>query len=657
MKTIAIYTRFTMALALATSLFACGGANETQDGALPGSLAAPQIDNSTVIAGVAMNGYIANGLVWLDIKDNNTLDGTEPVAYTDAQGYFSYNPISGVNYCASEKAHLQHYCLKTGLREGSVEVKVTKGIQVLTGVSFKNVMSAQVDLEAAANNFSSLVELGAKPAGDTKIWQQQVDSLTVALSPLGTLAHYSADSAELLEALSVLSLEFSADVSASELLQMNYVEGVLLDLPGARELLSANILISTLVDNYTGLYNATFENFDLGFNGLPISTADGVYQGMAQSVISVFTAQTGTESVVSNSTYRHLKDLTVASMPEEYFEAFAIASQNATNEILSNFGSDLSEADKQLLEQNINAVTNNMQVTEFVVDVTDLHRFFGTSTIATNNNISDTANAIFAVHNSFFTSIPYSSTSPENGSEINLRRTLVAETKRVVSQGLVDDYNRVFSVPAGDEEANQRLGNNIDIQALANAIPKNLANFSDIPSGIDFSLASIESNDSILSNKHLSLSGVQDGGEQGQVVVFFAGNDEDAESDQNSGSLIMCIAYNNDEDPSENISGQLFEGSWNTIGDSQNRISLLAEGFSLQMNIAGETRGSDIPPEQEVPSLQRNPNEAYGKFRFTLNDDSATWHSDHASVALSYGLQSTETVPSSGADCENFLSL
>ncbi|MFT6087034.1 MAG: hypothetical protein ACJA11_002279, partial [Glaciecola sp.] len=86
MRTIAKYSRIAIALALGHSLFACGGAEEDQDGILPEALQPPTIDNSTLIAGVAMDGFIANGLVWIDLKDNDSIDGAEPVAYTDSQG-------------------------------------------------------------------------------------------------------------------------------------------------------------------------------------------------------------------------------------------------------------------------------------------------------------------------------------------------------------------------------------------------------------------------------------------------------------------------------------------------------------------------------------------------------------------------------------------
>jgi len=304
MKTIAKYSRIAFAVLLTHSLFACGGANENQDGILPNQTQLPTVDRSIPIAGLAMDGFIANGLVWIDIKDNDSVDGTEPTAYTDSQGYFSYNPNTGVNYCDAKQAHLQQYCLKTGLTQGNVEIKVSKGIKVISGVPFRNVLSTTVNLPSALDNFNTLVALGAKPAGDSQFWQQQVDTALVALSPIGTLAHYLPENTNILTALTVLGINFDVDVAAAKLMQMNYVEGVLLDTPHAYQLLTANIMISTLVNSLSGTYDLAFENVDLGYDGYPISTADAVYKGLAISLSMTVNTQNGTSLLLANEKHQ-----------------------------------------------------------------------------------------------------------------------------------------------------------------------------------------------------------------------------------------------------------------------------------------------------------------------------------------------------------------
>ncbi len=662
MKTIAHYSRIALASTLVYSLFACGGADENQDGVLPGEILLPARDKSTPIAGLAMDGFIANGLVWIDIKDNDSIDGTEPTAYTDSQGYFSYNPNTGVNYCETEKAHLQQYCLKTGLSEGNFEVKVAKGVKVVSGVPFRNVLSTTVNLSSALDNFNTLVALGAKPASDSQQWQQQVDNALIALSPVGTLAHYLPENTDVLTALSTLGIEFYINASASELMQMNYVEGVLLETPQAYELLTANVMISTLVNSLSGTYDLAFEGVDLGYDGYPLSTADAVYQGLAESLSMTFNAQSGVALPVNEKHERALQERALQERASQ--DTLLINEQYAVNEqfILAYRASAAAIIEANLLplagaatnQAELENIAQNSSLNEFITARVNLiNSLPRIRALRTPLNANANSLAITSLLDPVDMIDNMGSPSRQNISQVTdkVKRTIEALINSVNSDAALIEFDRIFNPSqiadeiAGDESID------VDLQAIANAIQGNISNISELPSGSDFALANVDNSSSIFSANYLSLSGVQDAGEQGQVVVFFEGDQQ-----ENSGSLIMCIAYRNINDASDNISGQRFEGSWNTIGDNQNRLSLLAEGFSLQMNIAGETRGSDIPSEEQIASLVRNPNELYGKFRFTLNEDSATWHSDDSSISQSFGLLSTNTPPANDADCANSLS-
>lgn len=675
MKTIAQYSRIALAVVLGYSLFACGGADENQDGVLPGEAQLPARDTSTPIAGLAMDGFIANGLVWIDIKDNDSIDGTEPTAYTDSQGYFSYNPNTGVNYCETEKAHLQQYCLKTGLTQGNVEVKVAKGIKVVSGVPFRNVLSTTVNLPSALDNFNTLVALGAKPASDSQQWQQQVDNALIALSPLGTLAHYLPENTDILTALSTLGIEFYINASAPELMQMNYVEGVLLETPQAYELLTANVMISTLVNSLSGTYDLAFEGVELGYDGYPISTADSIYKGLADSLSMTFDAQSSGALPVNEKHDIALQEralleralLERALQQRTSQDTLLTNEQNAVNEqfILAYRASAAAIIEANLLplagaassQAELENIAQNSSLNEFITARVNLInslpriRALRTPLSANANSLAITSllDPVDMIDN-------MGSPSRQNISQVTdkVKRTieaLINSVNSVNSDAALIEFDRIFNPSQIADEIAGNESIDVDLQAIANAIQGNISNISELPSGSDFALANVDNSSSIFSGNHLSLSGVQDAGEQGQVVVFFEGDPQ-----ENSGSLIMCIAYSNTDDASDNISGQRFEGSWNTIGDNQNRLSLLAEGFSLQMNIAGETRGSDIPSEEQIASLTRNPNELYGKFRFTLNEDSATWHSDDSSISQSYGLLSTDTPPANDADCANSLS-
>ena len=649
MKTIAKYSRIALALALGHSLFACGGAEENQDGILPDAAQPPTIGNSTLIAGVAMDGFIANGLVWIDLKDNDSIDGAEPVAYTDSQGYFSYNPNTGVNYCEAEESHLQQYCLKTGLTQGSVEVKVAKGIKVLTGVPFRNVLSATVELPLALSNFNSLLDIGAKPAGDTQIWQEQVDRAMVALSPLATLAHYMPENTDVLGALSILGFDFTIDVSTAELMQMDYVAGVYLNTPQAYELLAANIMISSLVNSLTGTYDLAFQSVDLGFSGYPISSADSVYKGLAESLLMSINTQNSVSAIMYNQALSAVPDVSVRNVQTDQFVATyrtRVAEQVRTT--MLPIGSTISN---QVELDNIEA---DGTLTEFMTArvelINELPRIRALR-LPSSANIDALAITSIADPVDMLDNIGTPSPLAIEQLTTRVTQTISVLIDAINSDAAVVEFDRVFNPTQTLDDTKTSTTIDVDIQAIAKAIQGNILSINDLPFGSDFALVSVDGDNSILSARHLSLSGVQDGGEQGQIVVFFEGKMQDS-----SGSLVMCIDYNNVDDPADSISGQRFDGSWNIIGENQNRISLLAEGFSLQMNIAGESRGSDIPLEQQIPSLQRNPNELYGKFRFTLNEDNATWHSDDTSINRSYGLLTTTTLPATDAECASYLS-
>jgi hypothetical protein len=649
MRTITAYSRTALLVALTTSLLACGGADETQDGPILNNNESPQINNSTIIAGVAMDGFVASGLVWLDIKENDTLDGTEPVAYTDSQGYFSYNPNTGVNYCTSQLPNLQQHCLQTGLAKGKVEIKIAKGIKLLTGVPFQNVMSAELDLQSANNMLNDLMALGPKPSGATELWQQQVDSSLFTLSPLGTLFHKLPEDINILDALSLLGYEFSADTDIPELLKMNYVEGFLLDTPQAADLLYVNVMISGLVNTLTGTYDLAFENVDLGFDGYPISTADSVYQGLADAINIALQEQSGSQAA-SHSHMDSVYTGTSSAKNEQFIELF----RTQVDQRLRKLSSVDSPMDiTPIISRNFDRISS---MTEFSSILNNRLSFTAFNSLSRINSLSASEHLNFAVTpNDFLDNIGVINPTNSNTGLAETLEQASAVIKRIstddlgASQGVSNsDFTDSFRLFGGRENILSSTSSiNIDLKRLGNDVQKN-ADINTI-SASEYTMSSFSSG---LSGNYLSLSGLQDGGEQGQVVVFFDGDLEDT-----SGSLAMCIAYSSADDPSDNISGQRFDGSWNIIGDAQYTVSLIAEGFTLSMNIAGETRGSDIPVEQQVPSLQRNPNELYGKFSFTLNEDSATWHSDTPSINESYGFLNIESVPLSDAECAEFLAL
>ncbi len=127
-----------LCLALA-GLTGCGGTGQDQG-------SPENIDH--VMSGVAIDGYLARATVFLDTNNNATRDAWEPYAFTDNDGYYSYNPISGVDYCAeSATAAQSQYCLKAQTRLTDVVVRIDGGYDVLTGEPFHGQMSRRMNVD------------------------------------------------------------------------------------------------------------------------------------------------------------------------------------------------------------------------------------------------------------------------------------------------------------------------------------------------------------------------------------------------------------------------------------------------------------------------------------------------------------------------------
>lgn len=626
-------------LALVAGLTACGGADETQDGPLPGTDAPIVVteDNSTKIAGAALAGYVANGLVWIDLRDNDTLDGTEPFAYTDSQGYFSYNPNTGIDYCAAQSAVLQQHCLDIGQSTGTVEIKVAKGTQLFSSTPFVSVLTQLVDLETARANYPALIALGAKPSGNSVIWQEQVSQRQVVMSPLGTLAYYLPDETQVAEVIQAFGLSASFDLSNEATLSINFMEGLNnTNDTVSKELFVANATINAIVDNFTLNFDAAFTSVDLGFDGFAINNADNVYKALAQVVVSAINADpAASPNTFDDKTPRHF------------------ASYNA----LINVDQLLNAQD--LMQANINADYSALELFNFPIQTPADSLIMAQESVDLSSaavGVSQTDAATIALLVDFQSIQKFDAKSLSRNSTILQQLTLNEKMLNLASQ--VFGETPIEST-LGSLMKNARNpitlsgGTNLDIFGLKNALLLSELNPDetvDAASSDEFILSDADA--LTIPGSYLSLSGVQDGNEQGQLVVYFDGASEDT-----SGSITMCVAYNNPIDPSDNISGQRFTGSWGFIGESGNRLSLLAEGFRVQMNILGETLGSEIPLEQQVLSLQRNPNEFYGKLGFSLNDDSGSWHSDEASVSGDFGFRTIESIPSTDSQCAETLSL
>lgn len=668
-KTYAKIVAFAVCVAM---LSACGGATEEQDAQLPTNQAP---DSLVPINGVALNGYLANAIVWIDSRENNSPDGFETFAYTDSQGYFSYNPNSGTNYCESSQTSLQRFCLKTGAPTGNLVIKVAKGVELMTGEAFRSVLTANVSVDKARENMQNALGLGPKPSGDTSVWQAQLDDAQVTLSSISSIAHYLNKSGQgdlsLRNALNDYGFSLSANMSNQDIVNIDYIAGAALGDADATSLFMADATLGRIVDVISINLNEAAQGVDFGQDGLPLSTADSVYESMARNfyaLTSLLTSQRSTQVATQSA-------LLVAKAGGS--DSYSAILQDAIEQLLGSFSA--ANLNLPAVQTRIGALSGNQNIANMVNNLYRSAQLISADFSAQNDNTL----ALAAFQQTIL--LPTLTHPVAYAGEAELV-AIMALSEILASS----DYIHVFEVLTdmafgvdGTQDIIEAV--KLDLQSLSNDLREIVENSAEVAdaialdtgneNGLDQSaleagvtaiengqdsievstLADVQSVDgtSPWANKKLSLSGIQDNAEQGQVIAYFT-----QDGNSNTGELIMCVAYKNYSDPSDDIDGKRFVGTWSALGgESQSRMSLVAEGFNIQMNVLGETLGRDIPSDQQIPSLGRNPNEAYGKFGFTLNEDKATWHSDDASVNGDFGLKDAQDVPENNQACAAVLGL
>lgn len=127
-------------VAVCVSFFAtlCGCGGTGQDKAQ--SSTTPQ-----VIQGLAIDGYLARSMVFIDYDNNRTRDPWEPFAFTDDDGYFSYNPVTQTDYCAANASVSERlFCLRVNRHLAEAVIRIDGGYDVMTGEPFFGQLSRRV---------------------------------------------------------------------------------------------------------------------------------------------------------------------------------------------------------------------------------------------------------------------------------------------------------------------------------------------------------------------------------------------------------------------------------------------------------------------------------------------------------------------------------
>lgn len=177
---------FASALALAAALGAAGcGSSDKQD--------QPKSDTSRVVSARVIDGYLVRATVWADLNGNGELDSFEPRAFTDNDGYVSYNPLTETDYCAADAGTaLARHCLRlVGVAEDqSVLIRVRGGYDSATGLPFKGMLTLRTsDLEPGQPLVvTPLTSLLAEADAEAPSTRAGVDSILDLLRKAGIIA-------------------------------------------------------------------------------------------------------------------------------------------------------------------------------------------------------------------------------------------------------------------------------------------------------------------------------------------------------------------------------------------------------------------------------------------------------------------------------------
>ena len=231
--------------ALMIGVTGCGGSGQ-DDGRAS--------DISQQFSGTVIDGYLARATVFIDANNNGTREAWEPFAFTDNDGYYSFNPITNTDYCAdTATAQEAQYCLVSNVEYSNVVVRIDGGYDVSTGEPFLGQMSRRIE-SVSDTTTSGLV-----------------------VSPLSSLVSNADNENEKTSILTSLGIEESD-------LDVNY-----LNTDGNGEInetilnvsLKVHKVVTVLDDRLTDTYSEIGEDF-----GTPNDASSSIYRHLASTISS-----------------------------------------------------------------------------------------------------------------------------------------------------------------------------------------------------------------------------------------------------------------------------------------------------------------------------------------------------------------------------------
>lgn len=336
-------------------------------------------DTRQGLTGLAVDGRVAGGKVWADMNNNNRIDDFEPYAYTDSDGYYSYNPLTNTNYCALPviSDEYQRHCLIYGASIDSIVIRIKGGTDLSTGEKLKGVMAM----------------------GTTISDSSQVSSTPLVLSPITTLlqgANSDSDRTAIRSALNITSdadlrLDFStaSDEKAKKFLANSIAVQTMMDV------LTSSTEVTDTETTQINLINSIATQVATQSMAPTTLPSDRLAQ-IAQTVSTNTTTQTSVASRLAqlNAEIQKIETAVDTTAVNAQIKASEVVSQLIKKEI-SNTDTD---AVKKVLDSGIaNLSTNltsnmNSDTVEFdIASITNSLVDAGKTAVTDNSNFDETA--------------------------------------------------------------------------------------------------------------------------------------------------------------------------------------------------------------------------------------------------------------------------
>lgn len=241
------FSKSKLALALTTGIFlsACGGTDQDE-----GTVSTSE----QIFSGKAIDGYLARSTVFIDTNNDGIRNAWEPYAFTDNEGYYSYNPNTGINYCAtSATANEALYCLRTNAISTTAVIRIDGGYDITTGEPFVGQLSRR---------FENIESDGLS------------DSIISPLTTLLTNVETETDRTSLLSTINLTTSDLDVDyidVDGSGTIDSNIFNAAL----------KVHKVVTILSDRLTDTYNEIGEEL-----GTPNDATSTVYPQLAQQMLN-----------------------------------------------------------------------------------------------------------------------------------------------------------------------------------------------------------------------------------------------------------------------------------------------------------------------------------------------------------------------------------